>query len=199
MFTLFFSVLVGGFALGMALYGEPFDLWEDPFSELGATLTPNGYENNAAMIVFVGDMIICGILLIIIAAAFGKDSRVPNRGVRVIFASAAAFGAFVATFPHNLFDLQHKLGSGFLVGSVWVLAIAFLVDASKRGSHKYVVFLHCILHGTVLAYAFAFFVDADSKQLFQKLAIAGLSLVIELGLAVLCRVPKVAVGEATVE
>lgn len=197
-FSLFLTILLGGFAVGMLTYGDPFRFWLDPFSGLGATETPTGNDNHVSMVIFVGDMIITGILFVRITVLFARDRDVPFRGARIIFSICAAFGAFIATFPHNIFDIQHKLGSGFLVGGVWFLSIFFIIDAGAVASRKFQFALHALLHSTVLAYAISFFLNSDTKHTFQKFAIAGMAIAIEVSLNRLCREPAVAVEEATV-
>ena len=188
-FTTFLVVLLGGFCVGMWLYGEPFVFFEYPFSGLGATKTVNGFENHASMVVFVGTMIATGIIFIAVSIVLVRDRAIPFRGLRIVISLTAAFGAFISTFPHDLFDLQHKLGAGFFVGSVWLTAVFFLVDAVNVISRRLIVALHLVLHVTVLAYAIAFMVDSPTKQFFQKFAVMGLGLAIEMSIGALCHGP----------
>ena len=172
------SVLFIGFIIAILLYGEPFRFWEFHYSGLGATKTVNGHVNSAAMVVFITDMICIGIILTIIAAVSGSDRKLPHRGIRTIFAGTGAFGAFVATFPHDIYPTQHIFGSAFLVGSLWVLAVFLIVDISRSLSSNVALRFHLLLHITVVSYAVAYVANAVSKQFFQKFAVFGLSAVL---------------------
>jgi hypothetical protein len=186
-FSLFLTVLLSGFFIGILVYNGPFNILTDPFSWLGASETEDGYDNRASMVVFAVDMVISAIIFGALAVVFVRDKNVPLRGIRVLFSILAAFGACIATFPNNYFLVQHQVGAGFLVGSIWLHAIFFIVDASRVSSKGYSAFLHVLLQSTVLTYAFTFFVDAPNRDVFQKFAIAGLALSIELSLGVLCK------------
>ena len=172
----------------MLAYSGPFNPATDPFSWLGASETQDGNDNRDAMAVFAVTMVISALIFVYMATLFVKDKGIPFRGVRIAISILAAFGACIATFPNNYFLTQHQLGSGFLVGSIWLHSILFIVDASRDLSRRYSLFLHLLLQSTVLTYAFTFVVDAPNRDVFQKFAIAGLALTIELSLASLCRV-----------
>ena len=186
-FSVFLGVLLGGYGIAILAYAEPFLFWQYPFSGLGASETPGGFRNNLSMVIFVTDMTVCGIILLCIMTAFIKDREMPFRSNRIAFAAIGALGAFIATFPHNLFDVQHKVGSGFFVGSLWVLAVLFITDVRILVFRAYSNVLHVILHTTVVAYAITFVIDANSKQVFQKFATVGLAAGILMSLGALSR------------
>ena len=87
-FTTFLVELLGGYCIAMGLYGEPFVFFEYPFSGLGATKTVNGFDNHAAMVVFVGTMIVTGILFVAISIVYIRDRRIPFRGLRIVISIA---------------------------------------------------------------------------------------------------------------
>ena len=172
------STLFLGIIVSIALYGERFRFWEFPYSGLGATKTVNGYANPKAMLVFATDMICIGIILLIISIVSGSDRALPYRRLRTIFAASGGFGAFVATFPHDIYPTQHILGSAFLVGSLWVLAVFLIIDISRSISSTIALRFHFLLHMTVVSYAIAYVANVLSKQIFQKIAVFGLSVVL---------------------
>ena len=191
-FTIFLIILLSGFFIAALVYNGSFNLWTDPFSRLGASETPEGLENRASMVVFIIVMVLSAIVFGCLTVTFIKDKSVPFRGYRALISIVAAFGACIATFPNNYFLVQHQLGSGFLVGSLWLHAIFFIVDASKVTSKVFTLFLHLLLQSTVLTYAFTFFVGASNRDVVQKFAVIGLALTIELSLAALCKEPEAA-------
>ncbi|MBT3272177.1 MAG: hypothetical protein HN368_03405 [Spirochaetales bacterium] len=191
-FTLFVFVLIGGYLIGMAAYGEPFFFWQYPYSGLGATETINGYSNRISMTVFIADMISVGIIYFCIGIIFIRDRQIPFRVYRILFSFTASFGAIVAALPHNLFDIQHKFGSGFLAGSVWILSILFITDAAAVSTRRRTVMLHAILHIPIFGYALGFAFGSDLAHLFQKFTVTGIAIVLLLSLARLCRgIPEV--------
>ena len=194
-YGVFLLVLLGGYGVAILTYGEPFLLWQHPFSGLGASETPGGFLNYTSMVVFVTDMTLCGIILLNIMAVYIRDREITYRSFRIVFSAIGALGAFIATFPHNIFDVQHMVGSGFFVGSLWVIAVLFITDVRARVSINYSNMLHVILHTTVLSYAITYVFGADSKQVFQKFATVGLALGIMLSLGALCR-SRIVEGEA---
>ncbi len=195
-YTWLFAVYIGGSLLAILLYGETFVFFEYPLSGLGATETVNGFPNRPAMLVFVADMIVVGILLVIISVTTARDRTLNNRGLRSVLAATGGFGAFIATFPHNVFPVQHTLGSAFLVGSLWLLAVFFIRDAGALVSTQKAVWLHLLLHVTVISYAIAYTYSAASKQVFQKLAIAGLCAALLASIRTLCKAARPAQVES---
>ncbi len=190
-FTLLLVVLVGGFFIASLAYNGRFNLLTDPFSRLGASITPEGDANRASMAIFIIDMVITAILFSCLAVIFFKDKDVPFRGVRVLFSIVAALGACIATFPNNYFLVQHQLGAGFLVGSFWLHGILFIVDAGRVIQKAHALLLHLLLQTTILTYAYTFLVNAPVRDIVQKFAIVGLALSIELSLLALCKEPEV--------
>ena len=174
LYTVLLVQILGGFHFATLFYGERFRFWHHPYSGLGATVTENELPNRSAAVVFDTVLVCIALILIVIAIAAARDRRLPHRGVRTVFSSAASFGALIATYPHNLYPVQHALGSAFLVGSLWMLSNFFIYDVAKRGSLGTARWLAVILHTTVVSYAIAYVINADSKQIFQKFAVFGL-------------------------
>jgi len=198
-FTLLLVVQLGGFLIASLAYNGRFNLLTDPFSRLGASETPEGLANRSSMAIFIIDMVITAILFGCVAAVFARDKKIPYRGVRVLFSIIAGLGACIATFPNNYFLVQHQVGAGFLVGSFWLLAILFIVDASKVLQKRASILLHLLLQSTVLTYAYTFLVHAPSRDIVQKFAVIGLALSIELSLSALSRESVTVSGLAAAE
>ena len=188
-FSLFLAVLLSGFFIAIIVYNGRFNPFSDPFSWLGASETKDGADNRASMAVFVIDMVICAVILGYMAFLFAKDRNIRFHGFRTLISIIGALGACIATFPNNYYLVQHQVGAGFLVGSLWLHANLLIADASRVTSKGYAAFLQIVLQSTVLTYAFTFFVDAPNRDVVQKFGIAGLAIAIELSLAALCREP----------
>ena len=190
LYAVLFFVLFLGFFIAMMVFGEAYRFWQYPYSDLGATETANGYPNRVSVIVFVTDMFCIGIILAVISVVSSRDRLLPHRGVRSVFAASGAFGAFVATFPHNLYPIQHTLGSAFLVGSLWVLSVFAIVDVGTLVSGIAARWLHAVLHITVISYAINYVLDTLIKQVFQKFAVFGLCAVLLSAFRMLARTAR---------
>lgn len=177
-YRLLFVVWFAGIVMAMLLFAERFRFWTYPFSDLGGIKTPGGLPNEKAMIAFSADMISCGVILASVAVATARRPALPHASVRVVFSVVASLGAFVAAFPDDVFSTQHMLGSGLLIGSLWVQALLLCEDVHARAGAPPAIRLHLILHTTILSYAFTYVIGVDIKHLFQKVALAGVFFVL---------------------
>ena len=107
-----------------------------------------------------------------------------------MFSWVAALGFFIATFPHDIFSAQHTIGSAFMVGSLWFLAVFFLDDIRLSEGSGVAFRYHAVLQLTVVSYAIGYCIDSPIKQILQKIAVFGLSYVLLASTNVLCRCDK---------
>ena len=138
------------------------------------------------------DTVLVGVAcnLVAISVACMRDKALPIRGVRSVFASIGAVGALIAIYPHNIYEVQHSVGSGFFVGSLWFLSVFLIHDVAKRISQTASRWLHVLLHTTVISYAIAWVLDLESRQVFQKFAVIGLCVTLLLATRILARNEK---------
>ena len=169
-------VLVNGVLIGagMLCYGEEFRFWDYPVSDLGSTVTPNGQGNAASMALFCLDMLASASIMTAAGWAFRRAGRGRVMKVKGSLCFAAAAGFCVTAFPHDISNTVHTLGAGLMVCSFWLITVILLFEAKPRVSGSRFWLVQLLLQGTVLPYAAAFAVDAQAKQVAQKLAVVGL-------------------------
>ena len=177
-FTVLFAVLLFGLFWAALVFGEPFLFWVFPLSDLGATVTENGFENGRSVVIFASDMIACAVVMSVIGVFFLRDRGVRHRSLRVTFSFTCALGFLIAAFPHDIFSAQHTFGSAFMVGSLWFHSVLFLEDIRFYRGRAASLRHHFVLQSTVLSYAVAYVLDAPIKQVLQKFAVLGLSVVL---------------------
>jgi hypothetical protein len=158
----------------MLLYGEPYRVCVYALSDLGALVTRGGLPNGGALFFFDMDMILSGIATAGLAAEYRHCRGIRNRRVKHALACAASAGFFATTIPHDVLHVAHGIGAGFMVGSLWGLAIVYAAETVRTVGPEFAVLCHVVLHGTVVSYAVQFAADVPSKQLLQKLAVVGL-------------------------
>lgn len=173
--------------LAMLLYGEPFRLFEYALSDLGALLTRGGRPNGMALFIFDADMVMSGIAMAGLATEYGERRAVVNRRLKRALSYTASAGFFATTIPHDVLHVAHGFAAGFMVGSLWVLAMAYAAETVRAVGPEFAVLCHGVLHATVITYAIQFAADAPSKQLLQKLAVVGLYTTLLLTSSVLHR------------
>jgi len=179
---LFFAmclIIPASIILALLLYAEPFHLWHNAFSQLGETVTASGVPNVASRLVFSAGWIACGIVMLMIAARYGRNRALRLRALKGWLALLGGIGFFIAITPNDLNHLLHSIGMGIGVGVMYFFAILLLFELRPRISRWVFLANVTLLHAVVLTYAVAFFANSDHKQLAQKLCILGLLLVME--------------------
>lgn len=164
-------------------YPEQFSLVTDPFSDLGRATTPNGSPNSVAMVLFDMNLVLTSFLLL----RYGCRHRSPSSSVReraeAVLATTGGLGAFLAIAPHDRFTGIHALGTGLMIGSLWMITNLITIHISQR--HRVTPFaVQTLLQTTMLPYALAYARDGAAKQLLQKCAVLGLILAIYLAATV---------------
>lgn len=159
--------------LAMLAYGERYSLLSNAISDLGTLRTPAGETNGLSVLLFATDLTATSVVLCSYAVHIRRKSGIGHPALKADFAWIGAAGALLALAPHDAHRLVHGIGAGMLVGSLWMLANLLaleLRDQEPAAARR----IELVLQATVLPYATAFFIDADAKQLLQKLAVLGL-------------------------
>ena len=155
-------------------FGERFQFWAFPLSDLGLPLTPGGQRNHASMVVFALNMVAGSACMIAYGYSCLRTAALPGKRAKVALASVAATGFLVGIFPHEPFQVLHMAGCAAMIGALWFLANLFSVELVRLGRRRQAWRVQAVLQLTVLPYAAAYFLGLDIKQVLQKFAIAGL-------------------------
>ncbi len=163
--------------LGILFYGEKFDFWSFAISYLGGTVTPSGKPNLVSFLIFTGGMIICSLTCFRISLLWKGAISLPNRSLNRVIFEVCGIGYILMLMPHNIFDPLHMIGAGLVFSSFWLFCIITLHRMRDSiGTWRFFLY-HLILQGTVLPYAFLFFIGSGIKQNMQKFAVTGLVIV----------------------
>ncbi len=166
--------------VGMFFYGDKFNFWMNPISDLGVTVTVHGHSNLLSLAIFTIGMLTSGILMLKIATIFKESIYVRYHKLKYYLSLMTAFGFFIITYPHNINNNIHSVGGALLFGGLWGLTLLFLIEARAIKKTSHVVFYHFVLHSTILTYAFNFVIKSRIEQITQKLAILGLIFILKL-------------------
>jgi hypothetical membrane protein len=185
---LVFNVVVTRIA--MKLYGEPFVVLQHALSDLGATVTRNGFPNPRSPYVFVPQMVVSGLMTLRYATLVAQREGDP-RAPRVRLLYLCSIGFFLMPAPHDLpvAHYIHMVGGGFIFFSLWMLTMIYLVEARRRGRALAFWVGMTILQATVLSYAFFFAIDHPQKQTAQGFGLVGLVATLTWITQSLARVP----------
>ncbi len=158
--------------LSIISYGEKFIFWEYAFSRLGATTTISGLSNYSFYFYDLG-AILNGLVLLFLAHEFKQIRNKKYRFYRLLV-SISAVGAFISITPHNLLDLIHMLGSGLMIGCLWLLITLFLFELKPRLKKYRFYFYQAILQIPILIYTLTFFSALPIRDFYQKFAVIAL-------------------------
>ncbi|MCK4541549.1 MAG: hypothetical protein KAU17_04850 [Spirochaetales bacterium] len=159
-------------------YTEPFLFWKYPFSDLGASVTPHGLTNSWSFFPFVLGLISSAVILISLGRYYLRKTNLRNKYIKVPLCGTGAVGCLLAIFPHNIYVTTHVIGASLMIGSLWALAILFLIEARQLLSPKFFILGQIFLQCTVVPYAITFFSELPLKQVFQKFAVIGLYVIL---------------------
>ncbi len=179
LFTALFYVVIATFSLSILTYGESFHFWSDALSDLGTTVTKNGFSNQISFIVIAIGMILSGYLTLKISAYFARHSELQHYRSKRLITLLAAIGFLLFSAPHNIWYILHSVGAGLMVGDLWALGSLILLEQKVQLSVREFILYQLILQITVLAYAFTFFINVPIRQAFQKFAVLGLLFVLK--------------------
>jgi hypothetical protein len=186
-FSIQLTAALIGLILGMIFYGEKFLFWEYPFSSLGATRTIHGFDNNVSRCIFDSSMALSGIMLLLISKNIRYSrEKVVHSSQKEMLCLIGGIGFIIMLYPHNINNFIHSIGSGFAVGSLWLLSIIYLHELQETKLKSMAGPLRILLQGTLLPYALTFFLNMSIKQYCQKFAVFGVIFVLRAATQ-LCR------------
>jgi hypothetical protein len=177
-----FSALVlsitGTYGLGALFYADPFNFWEHALSELGTTVTLLGTPNyKAAVLVSLG-MLITAWVLLKLATIHKQTPTLHYHTKKSLLLYTASIGALIAIFPNNLFHFMHSVGSGMMIGSIYILELILIEENDHHIGPLSPLAIVTLISLLVVVYTAAFFFDTPAKQPSQKLCVASLLLVL---------------------
>ncbi len=161
--------------IAMHAYGDEFTWFRDAISDLGATLTRSGAPNPVSPRVFAAQLVGSGVIM----AALARHLRargLERSATDVRLARLAAVGFVLMPAPHNepLYHTIHMVGAAFVVFSLWVLSMRYLIRCRRSGMVKGYRMGVVALQGTVLPYALLFALGSQHRHVAQVLTVAAL-------------------------
>jgi hypothetical protein len=153
---IFLAVTVG---MAGALYPGRFRVWADPVSALGMAASVEGLPNAPGMLVF-------GL------GCWGTAGCLVNawRHTGKIGLLLAAIGMAALPIPADLYPFAHQLAAACLVGGLYFFCTFFLALHYRKTA------LFIYLQASILVYAVAHVLGAETKEELQTFAVVGLVL-----------------------
>ncbi|MCD6202578.1 MAG: hypothetical protein J7K46_12295 [Bacteroidales bacterium] len=167
--------------LCMLLYAGQFHFWHDAFSFLGTSVTPDHRPNTLSMLLFMAGLVMSSGFVWQMSAVFRTLPCVPNARLKSRLLQMTGIGFILMMFPCNINNGIHSTGSALVFGTLWLMTVLMLQEMKKSLRNRYLLF-QFFLQGTVLPYAITYITGAASKQIFQKIAVAGLTMVMSKAL-----------------
>ncbi len=161
------------FILGILTYGEKFHFWDYAYSYLGRIKTPGGNNNALSFIIYVTGCILNSII------CFKISNTITERLYRIFFRVCGA-GYLLLMLPCDVINSIHSVGGAMVVGSLWFYSMSSINNIYRSGNKLIALIYFLLLNGTVLPYAFGYFINAPWKQIAQKPALIGLIVVLKL-------------------
>jgi hypothetical protein len=180
--TYLLSVNVLTFILGIFAYGDKYLLREYAFSYLGGIHTINGNPNTTSLLIFAIGMISCGIICFYISQLLNGENGLEMEKTKHYLFQTSGIGYFIMLMPHDINNNIHAIGAATVFGTLWFITVLILRELKQKGEVLKFYIYHFMLQGTVIPYAFLYFVNSPLQQYIQKYAVFGLILVMKLAL-----------------
>jgi hypothetical protein len=161
------------YIIGALTYGEKFHFWDFAYSYLGMTRTPGGYGNTLSFLVYVTGCLFNSFICF-------RISKLIIVPLHSLLFKICGTGYLFLMLPCNLIDSFHSLGGALVFGSLWFFSVISISEIYYTGKKYRALLYGLLLNGTILPYAFLYFVKSPSMQVAQKIALAGLILVLKL-------------------
>jgi hypothetical protein len=169
---LFASVLLT-FIFGVLTYGEKFRLWEYAYSYIGMFRTPGGSPNTTAMLVYLAGNLFNSII------CFKIRNIYFDKFHRIIFGICGA-GFLLLMLPCDIINPVHAAGGAMVFGTLWVYALVRIRYLNHTGEKIRAILCFLLLNGTILPYAYLYFINSPDQIFAQKPAMLGLIIVLKL-------------------
>lgn len=161
------------FIIGALIYREKFHFWDFAYSYLGMTRTPGGFGNTPSFLVYVAGCLFNSFI------CFRISNTLIVQLYRILFKMCGA-GYLLLMLPCNLIDSIHSIGGALVFGSLWFFSVVSIKDIYNSGKKYRALLYSLLLNGTILPYAYMYFVKSPYMQIAQKIALVGLILVLKL-------------------
>ena len=178
--TYFLCLNLADFVLGIITYGEKFHFWEYPLSFIGGTKTVTGMPNTSSWLIFSCGMILCSILCFYISFLLRDKNEVKYQKFKQYLFLICGTGYIIILMPYNINNNIHALGAGLIFGMLWLLTVVLITELNQNIKNYQILLYHLILQGTVLPYAFLYFIHSPLQKQVQKIAVIGLMLALKL-------------------
>jgi hypothetical protein len=178
--TYFLCLNGTAFVLGIITYGEKFLLWKYPLSFIGGTKTVTGIANTASWLIFSCGMILCSIVCFYISFLLRGENELKHHKFKQYLFLICGIGYLIILMPYNINNNIHAIGAGLIFGILWFLTVVFIAELNQIIKNYKILLYHLFLQGTVLPYAFLYFIHSPLQKQVQKIAVIGLMLVLKL-------------------
>lgn len=166
------------YLLGALFYADKFHFWQHALSELGTTRTLTGTPNTISAFLVALGMFTTGWLLLTIAGMYQAQSNLLNQHLKCFLLYIAGIGSFITIFPNDLFHVLHSIGSGMMIGPIFIIELLMLWERKLVIGITKVYSVSILLSVSILTYAAAFFRYHDIQQVAQKFCIFNLLLIL---------------------
>ena len=150
-----------------------------PLSDLGATVTREGYTNPVAPWIFSAGMLISAGVMFALSSRVRAEAAGYGQHPEPLatLCTVAAVGFLLMPAPHDLpgYHTVHVIGSSLVVFSLWAISQMHVAAIWRAGGLARAWLVAIALHGCVVGYAVFFVLDLPAKQLAQGLAVIALS------------------------
>jgi hypothetical protein len=161
------------FIIGALTYGEKFRFWDYAYSFLGMIRTPGGNQNTLSFIIYAIGCLMNSFI------SFRISNNLTVRTFRILF-KICGIGYLLLMLPCDIINSLHSIGGAIAFGSLWFFSMISIIDIYLIGKRFYASLSFILLNGTVLPYAFMFFIQSPYKEIAQKPALLGLIIVMKL-------------------
>lgn len=162
----------------MMTYQGTFLFWRYPFSDLGTIYTVQHQQFNITSLLFFDlTMLASGLLMLQIAREFTADISFKHKHVKQVLSLTCGIGFILTIFPYPINLAVHNTGASLAIGSLWGLAILFSVEVKPFISKTAFFICQFLLHGSIISYAFLYFMGMSSNDIAQKFGIISLMIV----------------------
>lgn len=179
LFFLLSLVVFGTLGLAVVFYAEHFLFWQHAFSDLGNTVTEQGYPNFPSRAIFSVGMILASFLMLRISAHYAEKRDLRNRTVKRWLAFLGAIGFLILIVPNNLNHFVHSVGAGMAIGVLYLFTMIFHFELRPVISALLFYTNLVVLQVAVFSYAVTFFADWAIKQSLQKVCFFGMFFALE--------------------
>ena len=139
-----------------------------------------GIPNTMSWLIFSCGMILCSILCFYISSLLRDEDEMEHLRFKRYLFLICGIGYLIILMPYNINNSIHAIGAALIFCMLWILTVILLKELSHRIENYKLLFYHLVLQGTVLPYAFFYFIKSPIQKQVQKFAVIGLMLILKL-------------------